>query len=161
MRLSLHTMFTFMPAFAHRLCLGLLVALLLSSCAADFRREWKAALRSGPQTGVAGAWEGTWTSVATGHHGRLRCVVGPVKNAEGDRSFHYHATWGGILSGAYRADHRVTAAPGGTSLFKGQHLMPAWAGGLYTYEGSVRGDAFKAAYKCEADHGTYSMQRVK
>lgn len=161
-RLCLKAMFTFKPASLFpRLSLALFAALLLSSCATGFRREWKAALQAGPQPGVVGAWEGTWNSVATGHHGRLRCVVSPAKNAQGDHSFHYHATWGAILSGAYRAEHRVTSAPGGTSLFNGQHRMPAWAGGLYTYEGTVKGDAFKAAYKCEADHGTYSMQRVK
>lgn len=155
-------MFTFKPVSPLlRFSLALCAGLLLNSCSTAFHQEWRAALKKGPQTGVEGAWEGTWNSVATGHHGRLRCVVGPAKNAQGDHSFHYHATWGGILSGAYRADHRVTAAAGGTSLFKGQHRMPAWAGGLYTYEGSVNGDAFKAGYKCEADHGTYSMQRVK
>lgn len=142
-----------------RLLLLLSAALVLSSCSLSFKREWAAALKAGPGKGVEGAWEGTWTSEATGHHGRLRCVVSPTVNSQGDHTFHYHATWGGILSGSYRANHRVTRQQAGF-IFKGQHRMPDWAGGLYTYDGTVRGDEFKAAYECAKDEGSYEMKRV-
>lgn len=137
-----------------------LTALLLSSCSSGFRRDWKAALQKGPSTGVAGAWEGSWKSEVNGHHGRLRCVVGPAKNAEGDHCFHYHATWAGILSGAYAADHRVVAGKK-ESTFTGQHDMPQWAGGRYTYSGTVKGDDFSACYQCAKDKGTFQMRRVR
>ncbi|HEY1081123.1 MAG TPA: hypothetical protein VGE29_02615 [Prosthecobacter sp.] len=143
-----------------RLLLLLSTALLLSSCSLSFKREWNAALETGPGNGVEGAWEGTWTSEASGHHGRLRCVVGPSINNQGDHSFHYHATWGGILSGAYRTRHHVTRQKAGYT-FKGQHQMPGWAGGLYTYDGTVKSDEFKAAYECAKDYGRYEMKRVR
>ncbi|SKB06216.1 hypothetical protein SAMN02745166_04420 [Prosthecobacter debontii] len=142
------------------LFLLLCFAALLCSCSMSFHREWKAALKAGPQEGVEGAWEGTWQSDVNGHHGKLRSVVGPVKNAEGDHSFHYHATWGKILSGAYRADHRVRQVKN-VSAFQGQHQMPNWAGGLYTYEGTVKGDDFKATYECSMDKGSFTMKRVR
>jgi len=136
------------------------LTVLLSSCSLSFKREWKAALKNGPQTGIEGAWEGTWKSDANGHHGRLRSVVGPKKNQAGDHSFHYHATWAGILSGSYRADHRVRTEKGHL-VFQGEHQMPGWAGGLYTYSGTVKGDEFSAQYECSMDKGTFQMKRVK
>lgn len=134
---------------------------LLSSCTLGFKREWKAAVKAGPQPGLVGAWEGTWHSEGSGHRGRLRSVVSPSKNAEGDHAFHYHAIWGGILSGAYRVDHRVKEVKKDEWQFQGQHKMPGWAGGLYTYQGTVKGDDFQATYECAMDHGTFQMKRVR
>lgn len=145
-------------AMKHAL-VSLLALALLTSCSAGFRREWKTALTTGPQPGVAGAWEGTWMSEVNGHHGRLRAVVSAPKNAEGDHDFHYHATWAKILSGAYRAEHRVSPMRGGSS-FKGSHQMPEWAGGRYTYEGTVKGDSFEARYECAKDKGVFRMKRM-
>ncbi len=146
-----------------RILSALLLTCLLSSCSLSFKREWKSARMAGPKPSVEGAWEGTWESAVNGHHGRLRSVVGPAKNAEGDHSFHYHATWAGILSGAYRVDHRVKAVKGAKDQwsFTGQHQMPKWAGGLYTYGGTVKGDRFSACYECKLDKGTFTMKRVK
>jgi hypothetical protein len=141
-----------------RLLLSAALLALLSSCSTSFEREWKQALKNGAQTGVEGAWAGTWRSETTGHHGKLRCVVRPQAGDVHD--FHYHATWMGILSGAYRAPHQVTPLSRGYT-FKGQHKMPDWAGGLYSYEGTIKGDDFHAAYRCAKDQGAYSLRRVR
>lgn len=139
---------------------ALLLSLLLASCSTGFRREWRQAVAAGPQPGAAGAWEGTWRSHVNGHHGRLRAVVSPPKNSVGDHDFHYHATWAKILSGSYRAGHRVTPSKHG-SAFEGQHRMPNWAGGLYRYEGRIHGDLFEACYSSGKDRGVFSMKRVR
>jgi hypothetical protein len=126
----------------------------------SFRREWNAATEKPRTSGFEGAWAGTWKSDVNGHHGKLRCVVGPAKNAEGAHDFHYHATWAGFLSGAYRAEHQVT--PGRKECtFTGIHDMPKAVGGRYTYGGTIRGDEFSACYQCAMDKGTFQMQRVK
>ncbi len=143
-----------------RLSLTLLVACLLSSCSTAFQLEWKAATALGPQSGIEGAWQGTWLSSANGHHGNLRCIVGHKKNAQGDREFHYHATWAGLVGGAYRATHRVNVSKG-ASTFTGEYQMPRWAGGRYVYGGTIQGDAFNACYECSKDKGTFQMQRVR
>lgn len=130
---------------------------LLPSCGAAYRNAWQNAPQ--PQ-GVAGRWEGTWHSDATGHHGRLRCVVSEPVNKAGDHEFFYRATWKGILSGSYKATHNVRRK-GQIYAFDGEHKMPDWAGGLYHYKGTINGDEFKAAYKSSADHGTYTMKRMR
>lgn len=140
--------------------LALVLAGSLASCSSGFRSDWRAAAKAGPQPGAVGAWQGTWKSDVNGHHGRLRCVVSPALNAQGDHSFHYHATWAGLLSGAYRAVHRVTPEKAGAR-FAGTHRMPDWAGGQYTYAGRVTGDRFQACYECAKDKGTFEMTRVR
>jgi hypothetical protein len=87
-------------------------------------------------------------------------VVSEVKNKQGDHEFFYHATWKKILSGSYKAVHTVKKQKDGTYTFKGEHKMPDWAGGLYQYEGTIKGDEFKACYSSSMDKGTYTMKRT-
>ncbi|MGV3659784.1 MAG: hypothetical protein ACO1TE_06360 [Prosthecobacter sp.] len=155
-----------------RLVLPVLLLCALPSCGTEFRKAWnnapgvKAAThphiclpKPGHVEPVAGRWDGTWHSDASGHHGRLRCVVSHPKNAAGDREFFYHATWMGFLSGGYKATHHVQQQ-GPVHVFKGEHKMPDWAGGFYHYDGTISNGEFKANYKSSADHGTYTMKRV-
>lgn len=139
---------------------ALLLSLLLASCSTGFRREWRQAVAAGPQRGATGAWEGTWRSHVNGHHGRLRAVVSPPQNSAGDHHFHYHATWAKILSGSFRAGHRVSPSKHGLS-FAGNHRMPDWAGGEYRYEGRIDGDQFEACYSSGKDRGVFTMERVR
>lgn len=150
-----------------RLALFALILTLLPSCGSDFRKAWKCDMCPAPPpaNGVAGKWQGTWHSDATGHRGKLRCVVsGELEEgkfyAKGDHTFFYHATWKTILSGSYKAIHNVRKQKDGSYRFTGDHKMPDWAGGLYHYEGTIKGDEFKANYKSAMDHGTYTMKRV-
>ena len=143
---------------------ALLLAFTLSSCAGpSFQREWKAA--APPSTGATsdaatGRWEGTWKSDLNGHHGRLACITTAPASPGGDHEFFYRATWMRVLSGSYRAKHRVTPQPNGDLTFSGSHQMPSWAGGEYRYDGLIRGDVFTARYECSIDRGTYEMRRV-
>lgn len=150
-----------------RLALCAFVLTLLPSCGSDFRSAWKKAPAA---HGATGKWEGTWLSAANGHHGKLRCVVaepGALLAASKlqpnavPHTFHYRATWMKILSGSYTAVHNVQKQKDGTYVFKGEHKMPDWAGGLYHYEGTIKDDEFKANYRCSMDHGTYTMKRVR
>ena len=154
-----------------RLVLGLILTSVLPSCGFAFRSAWKkggyAVAPSGPTVGAGpvhnhlpqGKWAGTWNSEATGHQGELRCVTSTTINNQGDHEFFYHATWKKILSGSYKAIHTVKKQKDGSYTFKGEHKMPNWAGGLYHYEGTIKGDVFKANYRCSMDNGTYTMKR--
>jgi len=156
-----------------RLALGLILTSFLSSCGSEFRSAWKKGgyvvaptsciSACGPITNhlPQSKWEGTWLSAANGHHGALRCVTSSTINYQGDHEFFYHATWKKILSGSYKAVHTVKKQKDGTYTFKGDHKMPDWAGGLYHYEGTIKGDEFKACYQCSMDKGTYTMKRVR
>lgn len=134
--------------------------LLLASCSTRFHRDWKNALLSKPLPAgsIQGPWEGAWFSETTGHTGKLRCIVGPEKNKDGDRSFTYRANWARILSGAFRADHRVKPQGSGFT-FEGQQVLAEWAGGKYTYQGAIQNGEFKATYRCAKDRGTFEMRR--
>jgi hypothetical protein len=141
---------------------GLLLALSLTSCATpSFHRAWKAAAsHDAAADPVAGRWEGTWKSDVNGHHGKLACITAAPSRPGEDHAFFYRATWMRVLSGSYRARHRVVRQPDGHFTFSGRHQMPAWAGGEYEYEGHIRGDVFTARYRCSMDRGTYEMRRV-
>lgn len=155
-----------------RHALSALLLIALSSCGTEFRKAWNApgacAVMLPPGAAPAYSapitrsnWAGTWHSEATGHHGRLQCVIQGPENKEGDHTFFYRATWMKILSGTYKARHRVIKDEKGVFSFQGGHQMPDWAGGLYRYNGTIRGDEFRADYKSSADHGTYFMKRVR
>lgn len=160
-----------------RFILPVLGLAMLPSCNCAFREAWNEPtscafmLPKAPDVAkisqVAGKWEGTWLSEASGHHGKLRCIVSlphhTLVSADYhlDHKFFYHATWKSILSGSYSALHQVVEKKDGTYVFKGEHKMPDWAGGLYHYEGTIKGDEFKANYRCAMDHGTYTMKRAQ
>ena len=137
----------------------------LPSCGTAFRKAWN---QVEPSEGVEGKWEGVWLSAVNGHTGTLKCVVtaGPKAqcSVSGSKaqpySFFYRATWKRILSGSYKSLHQVEKK-GRSFVFKGDHLMPAWAGGQYHYEGTVKGDEFKACYQSAMDRGTFTLKRVK
>jgi hypothetical protein len=141
--------------------LWLCLALGLTSCGTfQFKRDFKAAAKAPPQESALGAWSGTWTSSANGHHGKLQCLVtAPVMPNE-PYQFRYRATWMKVLSGTFSAQHTVFPQGPSQSTFSGQHQMPSWAGGLYSYEGKINGNAFHAKYDSVMDQGDYRMTRV-
>lgn len=137
--------------------LSLSAVCFLASCS-GFNSSWKLAASPLPNDPVAGRWEGRWTSEASGHSGKLRCIVGPKLNPEGDRTFTYWASWKKILSATFHPVHRVVEK-NRQQTFSGSHRMPAWAGGMYTYHGSIVGGQFKASYRSSHDHGVFEMKR--
>lgn len=96
----------------------------------------------------------------TGHTGKLRCVVGSPTTAEGDHAFTYWATWGPFFRASFAALHRVHQK-GDTFSFAGEHKMPTWVGGVYSYKGTVDGKGFKATYRSSKDNGVFEMNRPK
>ncbi len=132
---------------------------MLASCNVSFQRQWSAA-RMSPSAGhgIEGRWQGQWRSLSTGHTGRLRCLVGAPCGTKGNRPFFYSAEWGLIFSSSFESSHKVTI-DSRSSKFEGTHAMPRWAGGTYTYRGTIIGDMFDARYQSSKDHGTFKMQR--
>lgn len=150
-----------------RLALLGLISSVLPSCGLSFRSAWK---EPAPNTGVNGKWEGTWHSTASGHTGKLRAVIsGPESHLTASKQgpaavphpFFYHCTWRGILSASFKTTHLVMRKDKDTHTFKGDHKMPNWVGGLYHYEGTIKGDDFNACYESGMDRGTFTMKRVR
>ncbi len=131
----------------------------ITSCSTSFEKNWRAALaKPVPTKGVEGPWQGTWLSHGNGHHGQLRCVVGPALDAKGTHSFQYHATWAHLLSGTFTAPH-VVVPQGDAAGFKGSHKLGKL--GMFDYDGTVKGSEFIATYKAAGDHGVFEMKRPK
>jgi hypothetical protein len=140
---------------------------VVPSCGLSFRSAWK---KPASNAGVSGKWEGTWLSTASGHTGKLRAVISepaPLCCASKQQpqavphQFFYHCTWRGILSAAFKTTHLVVKKNNSTHTFKGDHKMPNWVGGLYHYEGTIKGDEFNACYESGLDRGTFTMKRVR
>lgn len=139
-----------------RFLLSALVIAVLPSCSMGFRTQWQAAVaQSRPASSIDGPWEGTWLSGFNGHTGKLSCVVGPEK-ADHTREFFYHATWGKLFSGSFRAVHEVSQS-GGVTHFTAKHDIGKR--GTFHAEGTISGSEFKATYKAAGDHGTFVMKR--
>jgi hypothetical protein len=75
--------------------------------------------------------------------------------------FFYHCTWRGIVSAAFKTTQQVEKQKNGTYTFKGDHQMPNWVGGVYHYDGTIKGDDFNACYESTMDRGTFTMKRVR
>lgn len=139
---------------------GLLaLALLASGCA--YSRQWKqAASQAVPANDITGRWEGSWSSDATGHHGRLRCLVVPVTT--NSYRFDYHAQykiWGCLpLSGSYSVTQAVERANGVVRM-RGASDLPKMYGGRFEYEGTATPTNFHSTYRSKSDHGNFRLTR--
>jgi len=137
--------------------LGWLGLFLVGGCSTPFGVSWKrAGGRPVPAGSVEGRWEGTWTSVPTGHRGRLRCLI--LKTGEGEYSVRYHATFWGVFNYAYRV--RMNGVPAGVeTAFSGRKNLGWLAGGEYEYSGRADPAHFTATYRSKADHGSFELRR--
>ncbi len=140
----------------------LLLPLVLAQCGtAGFEQEWKTALadphQSAPQD-ITGDWTGTWRSDANGHHGVLRCVISHEDGKSDDYRFHYHATYGQMLTVAYVVTEQVKRK-GDHFILTGDHDLGYLAGGMYHYEGTSTMKNMKSTYRSSADHGVFDLAR--
>lgn len=141
--------------------LALVLALSFSSCSTRFNHDWKKAATATETTApkdVTGAWQGTWKSEATGHHGTLKAVVSKLDGKNNAYAFHYHATWRHFLSATFNAEHTIKWQ-GKNYVLTGQHHLGSLFGGIYHYDGTATSAMFKCHYRCDLDHGTFEMQR--
>ena len=135
---------------------GVLVV-LSTGCSTIHHYRWRTAGEvSEAEAGLAGRWEGTWTSGTSDHGGKLRCIARPLEGNAYD--LHYWATWS-IFSGTYRLKVRVNEEDRDFR-FEGSKNLGRWAGGEYRFTGRVREDRFDAQYASENDQGEFAMKRV-
>jgi hypothetical protein len=142
-----------------------MLSLAGASCS-NFERDWRAAVDHRPSrsTGIEGPWEGTWTSEPTGHHGKLRCIVGGESSTARraiarDRTFQYHATWGKLLSGTFTTVQPVIEKSPAHFQSEGDWALPRWAGGKYHYRIEGTPSEMRATYRSGVDHGTFHLVR--
>lgn len=129
---------------------------LVTGCA-SFGASWKAAGRDlAPMGEFRGRWEGTWTSDANGHSGRLRSVITEV--GEGIYRAKFHATFAGFLTFTTETDLSASR-DGDTWRFMGKSDLGWLAGGEYEYEGEATDRECTFNYRSKFDHGVFRMTR--
>ncbi|WP_138087703.1 hypothetical protein [Phragmitibacter flavus] len=146
----------------HPLILAL--TLFLTSCAIPYNHAWNQAAATSSTTAptdLSGAWQGTWRSEGTGHHGKLRAIVSPDPDPKQPNAwtFRYHATWAKFLSGGYKAHHIATPQPDQSYKISGEQNLGKLFGGIFKYDGNATSTHFKATYQSKADHGVFELTR--
>lgn len=145
-----------MKGVALRLFLTMAVFFLATGCS-SFNREWSAPAAS-HSSGLAGRWQGTWKSTATGHRGALRCLM--QKGVGETYRARFRATYAGVLNFESAVDLQAQRR-GAAWIFRGHSELPVWAGGRYTYDGGGTAESFRCDYHSRWDHGTFEMERVR
>ncbi|MGH9360534.1 MAG: hypothetical protein ACRD2T_01350 [Thermoanaerobaculia bacterium] len=128
----------------------------LAGCS-TFDRDFRSALGAHPDPEpLLGAWEGGWRSEVTGHTGGLRALI--TRAEKGGFRTRYRATYGCCFSFEYTVE--MTVEPRGEALgFRGSADLGWLAGGVYSYEGQVKGAEFTSAYRSKSDRGVFEMRR--
>ena len=131
-----------------------LLVILASGCS-SFHRHWKEAAAT-DHSGLTGAWDGSWISEASGHRGRLRCLI------QQQSSTHYlawfRANYAGLLNFGYRVPLEVTSSAD-LQTFQGKANLGSLVGGVYTYEGYATPTNLFSNYRCRLDHGRFELVR--
>ena len=133
-----------------------LLVILASGCS-SFQRHWKEVRLTQPtQTGLVGAWEGTWASEASRHRGRLRCLI----QQQGPTNYQawFRANYAGILNFGYKVPLQVIPAPD-RQTFHGEANLGYLIGGVYTYDGYAATTNLFSSYRCRMDHGRFDLVR--
>jgi hypothetical protein len=131
-----------------------LFAPLAANCR-DFQARWDQARALGAD-GISGCWDGEWISVASGHRGRLRCVINPVAPALW--RMHFRADYSGPFRACYSTDFTVVQESGRWT-FTGGSDLGRLAGGAYTYSGFATLEELTCTYKSARDQGEFRLRR--
>ena len=131
-----------------------LFAPLTANCR-DFGERWEQSRTLGSD-GISGCWDGEWISAATGHRGRLRCVINPIAPALW--RMYFRAEYSKIFRACYSTDVSVRR-DGARWTFSGGSDLGVLAGGAYTYSGHATLDELVCSYESSRDHGEFRLRR--
>ncbi|MBL9168303.1 MAG: hypothetical protein JNN07_11225 [Verrucomicrobiales bacterium] len=131
--------------------------LILGSGCSSFNRHWKeAAQNPSSSPGLVGAWDGTWVSEASGHQGRLRCLI------QQQSATHYQAWFRANYARIFNVGYKVSLQVRSTEdrqVFQGEANLGSLVGGVYTYEGYATATNLFSTYRCRIDHGRFELNR--
>lgn len=120
-----------------------------------FQDQWDKAEGLGPE-GISGCWDGEWISAATGHRGRLRCVISPVAPALW--RMYFRGDYSAVFRACYSTDFTVVQRAGGWT-FEGGSDLGLLAGGSYAYTGTATLEELICSYTSARDHGEFRLKR--
>ena len=131
-----------------------LFAPLTANCR-DFHAKWDESKGLSPE-GISGCWTGEWTSKATGHHGRLLCVISPLAPALW--RMYFRAEYATLFRACYSTDVTVYRKEDGWT-FSGGSDLGVLAGGEYSYSGRATLESLLCSYRSSRDHGEFRLRR--
>ena len=139
--------------------LPLIGFLSLTGCS-SFNRDWRATSAQERGTnGLAGKWEGTWRSEASGHNDELRCLI-TEDPTEGCRA-RFHARYKKLFRFTFEYTVPLQVEfESGTNRFHGEADLGWLAGGRYQYAGTATATNFNSTYECKYDHGVFQLHRL-
>jgi hypothetical protein len=133
------------------------ISIIFSGCASpEFASGWREARKAPTPPGIEGAWEGTWLSEHNGHEGQLRCLVSKSTEEPHAYDFHYWASWANFVSGNFAVTYHVVPKGDGFTVSGESDLGPF---GVFSHEGLVSHDHFRATYRSPEDQGVFEMRR--
>lgn len=152
--------------FQLRMFCQALLLFCLCQCS-NYSRKFEAALANQTSTpkDLTGAWEGTWHSESSTHHGKLQAIVTPLPSEGASQKYHFHyrATWAGFLSGRFKTFHEASLLDkkqdSPTWKISGVHPLPWYYGGTYSYRGKATPLEFESTYRCDYDKGRFILAR--
>ncbi|HUF63904.1 MAG TPA: hypothetical protein VMN36_17630 [Verrucomicrobiales bacterium] len=149
-----------MDWIARRGALGLCGALVLGAggcVSTDYSSGGSQTASGGAYSvGIAGEWEGTWSSEVMKARDRLRCTVRPPARGSGNWEFHFRFTSEG-QEGDYHVICPVRQS-GAEYTFSGEGKVAGH--GTYRHQGRISGNTFRVTYQSEHDHGTFLLTRA-
>ncbi len=108
---------------------------------------------------IEGQWVGTWTTERFGgDRGPLRCTI--ALQPDGSYLARFRATYKGFLPFVYTVTMTGSSQNSHVSI-SGSVKLAEWAGGQYTFSGSIRGDTFVCEYISDKDKGVFELRRVR
>lgn len=133
-------------------------SLASAGCCSTFERDWQAGLACPqPADRLAGLWEGSWESAATGHGGKLRAIVTPCGAnryvARYDARFCWFVPYGYDMPYAAADDGMLTH-------FHGVTEVDSLIGGAFRCAGWADGRTYSACVQANHDQGVFHMHRV-
>ena len=131
-----------------------MLAPLTANCR-EFHQRWEQAPLAGAGA-VAGCWEGEWISDASGHRGRLRCVIDPVTPILW--RMYFRGEYSKVFRACYATDFNVTEEADRWR-FSGGSDLGALAGGAYEYAGSATRERLACTYRSSRDHGQFMLTK--
>jgi hypothetical protein len=105
---------------------------------------------------MSGRWSGRWQTTGNTMSGELRCVIDKLDDSTFRAKF--DADWGDLFTHQSTITLKIRQKTDAWK-FDGQENLGLLQGGLYKYDGYVKGDEFFCNYSSDFYDGTFLLKR--
>ena len=105
---------------------------------------------------IEGLWVGKWYCEKTGHSGPMRCQLTRIK--EGQYLARYDGFFAGFIPFWYSVKKEVTWGDC-VVYMKAEENLGWYGGGLFKYEGQIKGEEYHMRYDSKYYSGTFELRK--